>query len=135
VGDERYRAAIRSWIVAGLGPPAIATAAVTLWSRAACGSGGGECSWGFEYLLVLPVLLVAFFGWGPRQVARGTDDAPRMRRWARVAAGAALVIFYLTAGGGGVQPFLVAVALSAVAVPVAAVWLTDRRGRRSTGDA
>jgi hypothetical protein len=81
-------AALLGWAAGGLAGPVAATAVLVAVVDAMC-RGPSDCSWGFELILVLPVLLGCFFVAGPRLVgrfmARWVDPA-RSRRAARTTA-------------------------------------------------
>ena len=61
----RFLAALKGWAVVGVVPPAFATFAIAALVSYGCRNIENDCSWGFEYVLVIPVLLVFWFVMAP----------------------------------------------------------------------
>ena len=124
----RYLAALAGWVVGGLAAPVVMTVALVVAVDAMC-QGGGECSWGFEFILVLPVLVGCFLVSGPRLVGRFVArwvDPSRRRPAARTTTGcaaASLVLLYL-GGGSGLVGFYLMLFVVTVGVPGVVAWRT-----------
>ena len=127
----RYLAALLGWTIGGLAPPVATTVALVVWVSAAC-KGESDCSWGFELVLVIPVMLVCFFVTGPRMVgsltARWVEPALRRpaARSTRLGAAIALVALYAAAGNGS-RAFYAMLGVVATGVPAVVVWRTGAR--------
>lgn len=101
-----------------------------------CGDSSSECSWGFEFLLVIPVAFWTFLVSGPARVgdrvalACGEEAAARARWTAGLAAVVALALL-LVLPGSGLPGFYAALALACLGVPAVVVWrvLADRSPR------
>ena len=127
----RFAAALFGWVVGGLAAPVGATVLLAYVVDALCGDRT-DCSWGFELVLVVPVLLVCFFVMGPLLV--GELLAKEAGMWARRRAtratllGALLSVVAMWIGSGsGWRGVAVALVLSAVGVPALVTWRTRRR--------
>jgi hypothetical protein len=124
----RFVAAVLGWVAGGLAAPVAMTAALLVAVDAMC-QGASDCSWGFELILVLPVLVGCFFVAGPRLVgrfiARRVDPSlsRRASRTTRGSAAVALVLLYLGAGSGGAG-FTLMLSAVTVGVPGAVAWRT-----------
>ena len=126
-----YLAALLGWVAGGLAGPVAATAALVAAVDAMC-RGASDCSWGFELLLVLPVLVGCFFVAGPRLVARVIArwvDPALSRRAARITkAGAAVSIVLLYLGGGsGLTGFWLMLLVVTFGVPAVVAWRVRSR--------
>lgn len=125
----RYRAALSGWALGGVAAPLAMTAALIGATALIC-EGGGECSWGLELVLVLPVLLTCFFVSGPRLVGRfmqrQVDDARSQRamRITRIGAAASLALLF-----GAPALGLVGALLVVVGVTLGVPWLVARSTR------
>ena len=119
-----YGIALAAWFSGAIATPFVLTGLLIAANIAVCGSDSTDCSWGFELLLVVPVLLWTFLVTGPRLIGRWVGD-PTMVRRARIAAAASIVVLYGAAGNGS-GPFTVALVVVLLAVPAVAV------GRRPT---
>ena len=124
----RYLAALAGWVVGGLAAPVVMTVALLVAVDAMC-QGAGECSWGFEFILVLPVLVGCFLVGGPRMVARFVSrwvDPSRTRLAVRTTTGCgavSLVLLYL-GGGSGLGGFYLMLFVVTVGVPAVVAWRT-----------
>ena len=126
---SRYIAALVGWTLGGVAAPVAAAVALGALVAIMCG-GASDCSWGFELLLVLPVLIVSFFVWGPSLVKRNmarvdADAGPEVARWTRIGAGVALVVLYLGAGSG-MGGFVSMLFVTTLGVPALVVARTAR---------
>jgi hypothetical protein len=112
-------AAVVGYVLGLVVPPAAAILFLYLTVTSTCGPESVDCSWGFEYLLVLPVLAVSLLVFAPIGCAfalqlRGHDRAGATG-WACVALFplAPLMVFFLPA---------------VVCIPIAArLWATRTR--------
>lgn len=121
-------AALLGWVAGGLAAPVAMTVALVVAVDAMC-QGASDCSWGFELILVLPVLVGCFFVLGPRLVGRCVArrvDASLSRQASRTTAGcaaASIVLLYLGAGSGTAGFFLMLCAVT-LGVPAVVAWRT-----------
>lgn len=131
-----YGAALSGWLLGGLAPPVVVAAGVMVAVDAACDSST-DCSWGFELVLVVPVLLGAFIGTGPalvgRLVAAWVDPSASARaiRTTRWSGAISIGVLYL-GGGSGIRGFLIVLAAVSVGVPAVVSSLVTHGRRTAT---
>lgn len=99
-----YAAALFGWVAGGLAGPVAATAALVAAVDPMC-RGASDCSWGFELILVVPVLIGCFFVAGPRLVGRSGRRRPPV-----------------PGGGSGLDGFLLMLLVVAFGVPAVVAW-------------
>lgn len=119
-------AALLGWVAGGLAGPVAATAALVAAVDAMC-RGASDCSWGFELILVVPVLVGCFFVAGPRLVgrfmARWVDPAlSRQAARTTAACGAAAVVLLYLGAGSGLGGFMLMLSVVAFGVPAVVAW-------------
>jgi hypothetical protein len=127
----RYLAALLGWGAGGLAAPVAMTAALAVAVAAIC-EGASDCSWGFEFVLVLPVLAGCFFVAGPRLVGRFIArrvDPSLSRRASRTTTGSAAVALFLLylGAGSGLAGFSLMLLVVTVGVPAVVAWRTGER--------
>ena len=130
-GPVRFGAAFVGWLLGGLAGPVAVTALLALVVNAMCGDAN-DCSWGFEYLLVVPVVLFCFFVMAPLMVGElvgkeaGIGARRRATRATALGALLTLVAVPVAAGAGGVGVVAGIVVLVA-GVPALVTWRTRKR--------
>ena len=125
----RYLAALKGWAVVGVVPPAFATFAIAALVSYGCRNIENDCSWGFEYLFVIPVLIVFWFLMAPVAVGAFVKAVHPARS---VRAGVvtfllspfALWLVIASFATAGPVAFVVALVFVAVAVPAVVAAVT-----------
>jgi hypothetical protein len=100
---RRYGAVLLTWLVAALGPAALAVIAIVAWVDHVCGDSATDCSWGFELVLAVPVLCVGVIATGPAAVGRllrrrGDPYADATQRYVLIAGCVSLLLSVVTYG-------------------------------------
>jgi uncharacterized membrane protein YhaH (DUF805 family) len=94
---RRYWRTLGAWVLVVAGPPLGAIGAVAVMVSSQCRPDSVDCSWGLEYLLAVPVLVLCALALGPACVYAvlhrvGDPLAGSTGRWALVLALPSLVL-------------------------------------------
>lgn len=72
----QYGRTLAAWLIGTLTPPIVTLVALAIWVNARCSPESVDCSWGFEFLLAIPVYGLSLITLGPLGVYLAL-------RWAR----------------------------------------------------
>ena len=99
----RYTRVVLAWAVPALVPSFVAVVLIAMAIEAICGDDSTDCSWGFELLLVIPVLLFSMIVLAPLSVFAtlrrvGDPLATRTTFWALGLVVPSIALAYVTFG-------------------------------------
>ncbi len=121
-----YLRALLAWWLVGILPSIAAVAVIAAYTASTCGDAA-DCSWGLEYLMVVPVTVACFVVFAPLAfvsvlLSPSSPSRSRVRTAATWSGIGSIGLLSLSAGSGS-RAFFVMLAVVALGVPAVVTWI------------